>query len=653
MPREIMLGNGTIAIALDNKMSIRDFYYPYVGLENHLIGHEIRTGVWTNGNFSWLGPNWDISMKYLPETLVSKCQAKNNQMEIELEINDAVHHFLNLFLKKISVKNASNSKREVRLFFSHDFHIYGEETGDTALYEPNLNALVHYKRRRYFLANGITDQDQGIHQFATGYKESPGIEGTWKDAEDGRLSGNPVAQGAVDSVASFKLEIQPKSSNTIYYWIACGKGLNEVENLDAKVKETGVEQMLLETENYWSAWVNKQAIDLSALPRDVTRQFKTSLLLMRTLVDNAGGVIASCDSDVLQFNRDTYSYVWPRDGAIASLAFDLAGFPEVSQLFFRFCNRVMGDEGFFRHKYSPEGSVGSTWHALIDSQGRQQLPIQEDETSLVLYALWRHFQKHRDIEFIERVYDKLVIKATDFMLNYIDPKTGLPKPSFDLWEERVGTFTSTTATVCAALTAAAKFARVFYDSERQRMLNQASNKMKEAMLTYLFDPKLGRFMKAIYPDGSRDSTIDSSASFVFTCEILDAADPLLENTMKAIIEQLWVKTAVGGLARYQDDAYHRVSKEVPGNPWFISTLWLARWHIAKAASIEQLKEGLNLLSWVIKHSLPSGVLAEQLDPNTGAPLSVSPLVWSHAEFVIATCEYLSKHQLLSSRMGGT
>jgi GH15 family glucan-1,4-alpha-glucosidase len=54
--------------------------------------------------------------------------------------------------------------------------------------------------------------------------------------------------------------------------------------------------------------------------------FKTSLLLMRTHVDHEGAILASCDSDVLLFNRDTYGYLWPRDGAIAAMAFDLAGF---------------------------------------------------------------------------------------------------------------------------------------------------------------------------------------------------------------------------------------------------------------------------------------------------------------------------------------
>ena len=38
------------------------------------------------------------------------------------------------------------------------------------------------------------------------------------------------------------------------------------------------------------------------------------------------------------------------------------------------------------HKYNPDGSVGSSWHPWCGSDGLLQLPIQEDETALTLFA---------------------------------------------------------------------------------------------------------------------------------------------------------------------------------------------------------------------------------------------------------------------------
>ncbi len=103
----------------------------------------------------------------------------------------------------------------------------------------------------------------------------------------------------------------------------------------------------------------------------------------------------------------------------------------------------------------------------------------------------------------------------------------------------------------------------------------------------------------------------------------------------------------GSVARYQGDRFQAVepaSPAVPGNPWFICTLWLAQHRIARATTIEELRPARELLEWAAAHALPSGVLAEQLHPRSGPPLSVSPLAWSHAEYVIAYLNYLEKYQ---------
>ena len=119
--------------------------------------------------------------------------------------------------------------------------------------------------------------------------------------------------------------------------------------------------------------------------------------------------------------------------------------------------------------------------------------------------------------------------------------------------------------------------------------------------------------------------------------------------MEAIRNNLLVQTNIGGIARYTNDRYHQVSsntKEIPGNPWIICTLWLAQYEIAAANTLDQLQVPLQALRWVVQRSCRSGVLAEQVHPLTGEPLSVSPLTWSHAAFVITAMEYLAKWQQL-------
>src|SRR5665213_622407 len=99
--------------------------------------------------------------------------------------------------------------------------------------------------------------------------------------------------------------------------------------------------------------------------------------------------------------------------------------------------------------------------------------------------------------------------------------------------------------------------------------------------------------------------------------MFDAGEPMIVSTMQQVAEVLWCKTDIGGLARYENDYYHQVSQDitnVPGNPWIICTLWLAQWHIAKATGLDDMQEALDMLAWVQKRQLESGVLAEQVHP---------------------------------------
>jgi len=249
------------------------------------------------------------------------------------------------------------------------------------------------------------------------------------------------------------------------------------------------------------------------------------------------------------------------------------------------------------------------------------------------------------MEFINLLYESLICKAADFMVKYRDPKTKLPLPSYDLWEENRGISTFTTSAVYAGLQAASRFSKIYGDRERGKRYESAAMEVKDALLKHLYDKEVERFMKMIKPEGpgrfSKDKTIDSSVYGIFEFGVLPADDQRVEKTMKAVESALRVKTNVGGIARYQNDYYHQVSKDiekVPGNPWIICTLWLAEWYIAKG----ELDRGRKLLEWVVDHTSQAGILPEQIHPYNNKPLSVSPLTWSHSTFVLTVIEYLNK-----------
>ena len=305
------------------------------------------------------------------------------------------------------------------------------------------------------------------------------------------------------------------------------------------------------------------------------------------------------------------------------------------------------------HKYAPDGSEGSSWHPWATASGDRQLPIQEDETALVLWALGRQFDRELNVEMIKPLYADLVKKAANFLCEFRDSETGLPCSSYDLWEERHGIHAWTVASVWAGLRAAARFAHGFGEKELQIRYRRVADSVRDVAARYLYDEEEGRFLRRIIPDGSggfeKDYVVDASLYGLFYFGMFSANDPRMVATMTRIRDRLWVQTEVGGLARYENDYYHQVSKDVeavPGNPWFICTMWLAQWYVAKAVKVADLAPAKELMEWVVERALPSGTLAEQVDPYSNAPMSVSPLTWSHATYIALFREYLTKYREL-------
>jgi len=655
MPRDIPVGNGSLLANFDSAYQLRDIYWPHVGQENHTAGHAFRFGIWVGGKFHWVADDdWQRTLDYVRDSLVTSVELTHPGAQLTLECHDMVDFHENLYLRKITVHNKAPTEREVRLFFAHDFHIGGYALGDSAYYEPERRAIFHYKGQRWFMINCARQEGEGwalgLDQWAVGLKEAQGREGTWRDAEDGMLSGNATAHGSVDSCAGLHLTVPGNGEATGWYWIAVGQDFPEVTRINRAVREKGPDTFLKRTGHYWDLWACIEDEKVAALPQPIRHLYKRSLLILRTQVDNGGAIIAASDFDVARYYSDTYSYMWPRDGALVAAALIDAGYSELTRRFFEFCHRVITDEGYLLHKYNADGSLASSWLGWY-REGRKVLPIQEDETALVIWALWRHFQRFRDVEAVKTLFRGLVVRAANWMASYRDAATGLPLPSWDLWEERWGVSAWTVGATWGGLQAAANFADAFGESQLADNYRDAASGMRAATERYFWQADQSRYARMITfrSDGTFDvdATVESSLFGLWYFGMFPPDDPKITATMKAVRERLWVKTDVGGIARYVNDRYYQVSQDVervPGNPWFICTLWFAQWCIAAAQSDEDLKAAVELMQWAATRALPSGVMAEQVNPYTDEPLSVSPLTWSHATLVLAASEYLARVQ---------
>ncbi|MGH7178142.1 MAG: glycoside hydrolase family 15 protein, partial [Tepidisphaeraceae bacterium] len=550
MPRDIPVGNGRLLINFDSRYQLRDLYFPHVGQENHAGAGPCRFGVFVDvphensSRLVWTSdPSWSVRQRYLRDTLTTSVSLSNPQLKLAMYCNDVVDFHRNIFVRKIKLRNLHAAERTVRLMHHQDFNMFGTKVGDTAYFDPELGSIVHYRGQRYlmvtfFPGSQLTSDDSQcprIDEFATGTSGFAGAEGTWRDAEDGHLQGNPIAQGAVDSTISHHAQLAADGEATVYMVIVAAQTRQELLELHKWLVKTTPQGVIDRTTAYWRLWVVGANINFGNLPSKVVDLFKRSLLVVRTQIDNGGAIIAANDSDIMQFSRDTYSYMWPRDGALVADALDLAGFPDVARSFYTFCQRTITDQGFFHHKYNPDGSVASSWHPWV-VRGQQSLPIQEDETALVVWALWRHYFRYRDIEFVRPLWVDVVQKAADFMCEFRDPATGLPMPSYDLWEERSGIHAFTVATVYGGLKAARNFAVCFGDRVRAEKYDRAAEEIKAGAAAHLFSEKLGRFVRRLVPreDGSGtlevDAAIDASLFAIYKFHLFDVDDPRVVAT---------------------------------------------------------------------------------------------------------------------------
>lgn len=634
MGRPVVLSNGHVLVGLNDFGTVHDFYFPYVGLENlttaRFPNHKI--GVWADGQFAWLDDgSWKIDINFEQDALVSNIEATNDRLQVKLNFNDFVDCHYPAFVRLINITNQSDHKQEIRLFMHQAFQVSRSGRSDTALFIPSENYLLDYKGWSSLLIYSQDGDKKPFDQFAVGNHGIEGKEGTFKDAEDGELAGGLVEHGNVDTVMRLRYEIEAGSSSKANYWVIASDSQFDAEAIHHVLLNKGVEARLEATRQSFKDWLAIAEPKISKIDPTYQELAKKSLLMVKAHTDRHGGIIASSDSSIYNYGKDYYCYVWPRDGAYAVMPLIELGYKEEPRKFFDFCVDTMHPSGYMMHKYQPDRAVGSTWHPQLN-QNHPELPIQEDETAGVLYALGRYLEVSDDVEFVRNHYSHFVKPAADFLAKFIDDSTSLPHASYDLWEERFATHSYTVFVTIGGLKMASKIARKFGHEQDADSWNQAIERIKQG-LALLFKEDGGYFRKSILlkPDGNLqfDDTLDSSSALGALLYLETGAEnEQLKSTIKAIEEKLFNCTPSGGVPRYEHDDYFLSKRQYLGNPWIITTLWLAQYYIKSG----QKQKARVVIDWVKSKASPSGVLAEQVDPEDGSPVSVDPLVWSHSTF---------------------
>lgn len=642
----MVLGNGNTLVCLDKFGQVRDFYFPYVGQENHVGQNQVhKVGLFVDGRMHWLDDGeWRTDVRFEKNSMVSHLESYNDSAQLSLVSTDLVYNEKNIFLRKITVTNKSAQARSIKVFLNQQFKIGDTNHADTAYFSSTIESVIHYKGRRVFLTGGVCD-NKPFDDYSIGFCGAEGKEGTWKDAEDGLLSKNSIEHGSVDSVLGWSRNVPSGESLTLYYWVMAGETYKEVCGLLEYVFEKSPEHLVESTRDFWQAWTNQVEVSFWGLSDKAKNLFYDSLLVMRAHTDDRGGILASADSGNVQYGGDTYAYVWPRDACFTAWSFDLAGSHVLSKRFYLFASDILTAEGYVLHKYQPDHSLGSSWHPWV-RDGKRQLAIQEDETAILLVGLWEHYIRTKDLEFVESIYNTFIKNSANFLIHYRDVHTGLPLPSYDLWEEQYGVSPFTASVVYGGLIAAYNFAKTLGKEEDSEKFRSEAETLRRAIMNLLWDENGKYFFKLTGDKLEKDTRLDASSFYgPFRFGVVLADDPRMKESFKVLNDRISRGIQIGGAARYEGDRYSHVAGDSAGNPWFVTTLWLTQYKIAIANSVSELVEAAKDIEWAAKFSF-SSMLSEQLNPYTGEPLSATPLTWSHAEFVRTVIEYDHKMKLL-------
>lgn len=576
MPRELVFGNGTMYVAMDRRGLIRELCWPTIGAPNHLAGRKIRHGIWCDGWFSWLEDDgWEVTQWYEAGYGVTEWRGFDYVVRRRVCLDYEIPYLEQKF-------EISGPDGDVVIYQAHDLRIGETDIGDACYYRSEPECIIHYKLGAAvgFFGEGSTGW---LDQYTCGINRGF-HEGSWRDAEDGHLAGKPVEQGSVDSVFGIKVEIY-EGNGEFSLPIICGE----------------TSEAVIETYKHGGA------VPATNEPFSRSSLYAASERVVKANTGEGGRVIAAIDSDIMGENRSNYAYVWMRDAVLTARIVDE---PVDLLSFVPRCD----DGQFIWQKYHPEGYRGSSWHPWT---GDDSFPYQMDETALLVTYGIQHHDIYNLVETDEARLEqwlKLLLKSVG--------DNGLPRPSWDLWEERFGIHFWTVATVIEALKAGAE---LLGDQCRS-----VADQMVEAV-DLNFRVENGRIPRRIYKEsGVWHADYTADASVLAGClECPELREIYQTQAIQMVEDHLELKTHSGGVARYEGDYYCRVREGYPGNPWVICTMWLARAH-HKAGNIQRYKE---LLKWAESHCSRSLMLAEQYHPDTGEPLSVSPLTWSHAEYI--------------------
>jgi oligosaccharide amylase len=632
---DAIIGNKKIVASYTKKGELLRLYYP--APDNRQFIDYCYAGLKINDSGLvnlYDDINNEYKQYYTEDTNVLNTEIYNTYFNLKINQLDFVPIKENVLVKRYEFINEGSIDLDVK-FLQHS-KLLSNENNDVSCKIIN-QGMIQYthdfvlstvSKKTPLLSFQINDTNSNIHT------------GTIQDKDYIGMS--------ADSSISYDIGIlkpNEKKELCLFIWVNENKEkykLDEIEHKNDEIKKIDIEKELQSTIKHWKRYVKEHSTlelkENTEYDKRIKQIYNRTILLYPLLInEETGGISASIEIDENKSKSGRYSYCWPRDAVFITKALDIIGMEKETEKFYKsFCKSTQSKSGMWEQRFYTDGRLAPCWGYQID------------ETASVIYGLYNHYEKTKNIKFIIDNF-KMIEKASKFLQKYVEDvveEKNKMHISYDLWEMHEGIHLYSMASIFAAFTAMIKMYEIIeQEKENKENKEQAKNRLKQEDITEQKEiltkdlVKIKNYVLKTFYNENKKCLKRNNIDEKMDISILGAVTPFamfspkekkIANTVEKI--NLTLRTYTGGYRRFEDDNY------MNGAPWPIATLWIALYYI----EIKEYKKAKECLDFVVASSTKHGFLAEQVDNNTMESNWVIGLGWSHAMFIIVLEKLLKR-----------
>ena len=239
--------------------------------------------------------------------------------------------------------------------------------------------------------------DYAVCTFAKEKISSYQINNAAESIMSGSVYGKDYVGMSPDSSIEYDLGVLKPGEEKIfnlYIYVNNNEEKNMLNELDLEIerfRKIDLKKELEDTKKYWRKYLKDHSnIDFKD-KESLKRIYDRTILLFPLLInETTGGVSAGVESDEYKTKCGRYSYCWPRDAAFITEALDEVGMTKEAEKFYKvFCKMTQGRNGGWEQRFYTDGRLAPCWGYQID------------ETASVVFGVFRHYQKTKNVKFLK------------------------------------------------------------------------------------------------------------------------------------------------------------------------------------------------------------------------------------------------------------